>query len=130
MQKSSFCNLILAFWPTTLPNSVFFSKKSTGCFTNQLRDYYETIIGRIKKHLTTHISTKTSTLFTILPYAVYKKKFFFRNICIVERKSVILPSNLMRRLQFTPPPEKGVRGVLVSKCAHTEMCAHTRQNKP
>ena len=76
-----------------------------------------------------HLSKKHN-FFTILPYAVYKKKFFFRNICTSKRKSVILPSILMRRLQFYPPPEKGARGVLVSNCAHAEICAHTRQNKP
>ena len=49
------------------------------------------------------------TFFTILLYAVYKKKFFFRNICIAEKKSVTLLSILMRRLQFYPP-RKGARG--------------------
>ena len=47
----------------------------------------------ISKLITAHLN-KTPTLFTILPYVVYKKKFFFRNICIVERKSVILQSQL------------------------------------
>lgn len=98
---------------------VFF-EKSTGCFTNQLRDYYETIISRTKKHL-----NKTPTLFTILPYAVYKKKFFLRNICAIERKSVTLPSILTRRLQFTPPPKRA-RGAFWSQNAHTRRCALIR----
>ena len=64
------------------------------------------------------------TFFTILLYAVYKKKFFFRNICIAEKKSVTLLSILMRRLQFYPPPERARGGVLVSNCAYAEICAH------
>ena len=64
-------------------------------------------------------------------YAVYKKKFFSRNICTTERKSVTLPSILMRRLQFYPPPKRA-RGVFWSKIAYTQgyaLMAHISRQK-